>query len=360
MNKVLWLLFLISTAIGCKAQPSSPDKAVDSIVRSYMKNNHAVGWSIGVLKEGKTWFYGYGEIGKGSGKAPDPATIFEIGSISKTFTATLLAAAVLEGKARLDDTVNKYLPDSIPLLQFSGKVMRLRDLANHTSGLPRMPPNFFDPVVDLQDPYRNYTIEKLYAFLKHWQPAREPRSKYDYSNVGVGLLGVILQGVYGLSYEELVMSRICRPLGMYDTRVTIRKQDSVFFAKGYDFSGNYNSPWNLPAAFAGAGAIRSTVRDMLKYAQANLDGGSGELGKAIQLTHDSTFSQGDLVLGLAWHYIRPGEERVLFHNGGTGGFRSYLAIHLKQQFAVVVLANTAISPDGLGNELMKWLEKRKG
>jgi len=360
MNKVVWLLFLVSTATGCKGQPSTPDKAIDSMVQSYLKNNHAVGLSIGILKEGKTRFYGYGETGKGSGKAPDSATIFEIGSISKTFTATLLGLAIVTGKLRLDDSVNKYLPDSIPLLQYSGKVMRLRDLANHTSGLPRMPSNFFAPVVDLQDPYRNYTIEKLYSFLKHWQPGRVPGSKYDYSNIGVGLLGVILQRVYGRSYEEMVVSQICRPLGMYDTRVTIREQDSVFFAKGYDFSGNYNSPWNLPAAFAGAGAIRSTAGDMLKYAQANLGGVAGELGKAIQMTHDSTFSQGDLVLGLAWHYIRPGEERVLFHNGGTGGYRCYLAIHLKLQFAVVVLANTAISPDSLGNELMRYLEKQKG
>jgi CubicO group peptidase (beta-lactamase class C family) len=266
--------------------------------------------------------------------------------------------AVITGKVNLDDTVNKYLPDSIALLQHEGKVIRLRDLANHTSGIPRMPSNFFAPVVDLQDPYRNYSVGQLFDYLKHLQLTRAPGTQYEYSNAGVGLLGVILQRMYGLSYEDLVVQNICRPLGMQDTRVVIRKEDSTSFAKGYDNNGNYTAPWNLSYPFAGAGAIRSDARDMLKYAQANLGGVPGILGEAIQLTHEPTFSQGGVELGLGWHYIRPGGDKVLFHNGGTGGYRTYLAIHPKKKFAVVVLANAAISVDKEGNELMKWLEKK--
>jgi len=361
MKRNLWLLFIIPAALSCMAQPSlSLDKEVDSLAQVYLKDKHGVGVCVGVLLDGKTWFYGYGETAKGNRKAPDSTTLFEIGSITKTFTSTLLGMAVITGKVSLDDTVNKYLPDSIPLLQYGGKVIRLRDLANHTSGIPRMPSNFLAPVVDLRDPYRGYSVEQLYAFLKHLSLTRAPGTQYEYSNAGVGLLGVILQRIYGLSYEDLVLLNICRPLDMLDTRVVIRKEDSASFAKGYDATGNYNGPWNLSYAFAGAGAIRSTARDMLKYAQANLGGVPGLLGKAIQLTHEPTFSQAGVELGLGWHYIQPGGDKVLFHNGGTGGFRTYLAIHPGKKFAVVMLANSAVSVDKEGNELMKWLEKKRG
>jgi CubicO group peptidase (beta-lactamase class C family) len=305
-------------------------------------------------------FFAYGEMVKGGGRLPLPFTLFEIGSISKTFTSTLLALAVVEGRLRLDDTVNKYLPDSIPLLQYEGRVMTPKDLANHTSGLPRMPSNFFAPVLDLQDPYHTYTVDKLMSFLVHTRLSRAPGSLYEYSNVGVGLLGVILQRVYGLPYEEMVLRYICRPLDMNDTRVTIRKEDSAMFAAGYDPNGTYTAHWNLPAAFAGAGAIRSTGRDLIYYAQAHVHGAPGALGKAILLTHDTTFSQNGTTLGLGWHYILPGEGKILFHNGGTGGFRSYLAIDPVKKLAVVILANSAISVDGAGNELMRFLEKKKG
>ena len=333
------------------------DKEVDTIAGSYIKQMNTVGLSVGILQDGKMHFYGYGETAIGNKTIPDSATIFEIGSISKTFTATLLAIAVGEGKVRLDDPVNKYLPDSIPLLQYNNRVVTLRDLSNHTSAIPRMPSNFQSTVVDPKDPYINYSIGNLYAFLKHLQLTREPGKEYEYSNMAVGLLGTILQKIYHRSYEELILKYICNPLGMNDTRVSIRKNDSSFFAKGYNANGVYNGPWNLPSSFAGAGAIRSTARDMLKYADANSGKAPGSLGKAMQLTHDTTFSDNQATIGLGWHYIQPGDKKVLFHNGGTGGYRTYLAINTQKKIAVVILSNCATSPDQEGNALMKWLEK---
>jgi len=333
------------------------DKEVDTIAGSYIRQLNTIGLTLGILKNGQTWFYGYGETAKGNKTIPGPETIFEIGSISKTFTATLLAIAVGEGKLRLDDPVNKYLPDSIPLLQYNDKPVTLKDLSNHTSAIPRMPSNFQSTVIDPKDPYSSYSTENLYSFLKHLQLTREPGTNYEYSNAAVGLLGTILQRIYHMSYEELLIKYISDPLKMNDTRVSIRKNDSSLFAKGYDENGVYNGPWNLSSTFAGAGAIRSTARDMLKYAAANLGLASGPLGKAIQLTHDTTFSNTQATLGLGWHYIQPGDKMVLFHNGGTGGYRTYLAIDTQNKIAVVILSNCAIGPDQEGNTLMKWLEK---
>jgi CubicO group peptidase (beta-lactamase class C family) len=234
--------------------------------------------------------------------------------------------------------------------------MTLKDLSNHTSAIPRMPSNFESTVLDPKDPYINYSVGDLYSFLKHLQLTREPGEKYEYSNAAVGLLGVILQKIYHSGYEELIVKYICDPLGMKDTRVSIRKNDSLLVAKGYDDKGVYNGPWNLPPAFAGAGSIRSTARDMLKYADANAGKATGSLGKAMQLTHDTTFSSFPITIGLGWHYVQPGDKKFLFHGGGTGGYRTYLAIDTQKDIAVIIFSNCTIGADEAGNALMKWLE----
>jgi CubicO group peptidase (beta-lactamase class C family) len=338
---------------------TAQDKTVDSVALAYLRQLPSVGLSIGIFRDGKTWFYGYGETMKGNGTIPDPGTLFEIGSITKTFTATMLAMAVGEGKLKLDDPVNKYLPDSIPSLQYNGKIVTIRTLSNHTSGIPRMPGNFQQTVANNKDPYASYSTRDQYSFLHDLKLSREPGTVFEYSNAAVGLLGTILQKIYGKSYEELLLSFIARPLSMTDTRVNIRPADSAHFASGYDDNGVYNGPWNLSAAFAGAGAIRSTARDMLKYAAAEIGmpGAPAPLETAMQLTHTITFQDGHTRIGLGWIFLRSVDDDILFHNGGTGGYRSYLGIDPKTRTAVVLLSNCGVGVDDEGAKLMAWLEK---
>ena len=165
---------------------TAQDKMVDSVAMGYMRRLPPVGLSIGILRDGKTSFYGYGETVKGNGKIPDAGTIFEIGSITKTFTATMLGLAAGEGKLKLDDPVNRYLPDSIPALQYEGKVATIRNLSNHTSGIPRMPGNFQATVVNGKDPYASYSIRDLYRFLRELKLGRTPGSEFEYSNPEYG------------------------------------------------------------------------------------------------------------------------------------------------------------------------------
>jgi CubicO group peptidase (beta-lactamase class C family) len=167
-------------------------------------------------------------------------------------------------------------------------------------------------------------------------------------------VGVILERINKDSYENILIKTICKPLGMNDTKVSLGAKDSVRFAKGYS-DGNFAAPWNFKA-FMAAGGIRSTASDMIRYAQAQLFTASSSLHNDIQLTHTVTFKSTDATLGLAWHFIKPGKDQILFHNGGTGGYKSYMAVNLSKKFAVVILSNSTISVDGLGNELMKWLE----
>ncbi|HEY6976594.1 MAG TPA: serine hydrolase domain-containing protein [Chitinophagaceae bacterium] len=329
------------------------DKEVDSAVQPYISMQATAGLSIGILKDGKTIFYGYGETAKGNKQIPDEHTIFEIGSISKTFTATLLADAVNDGNVKLDDPVNKYLPDSIPQLQYEGIAITLKTLSNHSSGLPRMPSNFHSP--NNNNPYKDYDNNDLYSFYKNFKPSRKPGERYEYSNLAVGTLGVILEKVYNENFETLLVEKICRPLGMNDTKEFLRTDDSARFAKGYNEDGIYNSQWDFKA-LAAAGAIRSTVADLLKYANANLGVAPQKLNAAIQLTHNITFAEGETKVGLAWHYIKPGSDEVIFHNGGTGGYHSYLAINRGKKFAVVILSNCTRGTENVGAAIMKWME----
>jgi CubicO group peptidase (beta-lactamase class C family) len=330
---------------------SSLDKAVDSVMQPFMEQVNTVGASIAIVKDGVIYYYGYGETAKGNNSIPGNKTIFEIGSISKTFTATLLADAIRKGKIKPTDPVNKYLPDSIPAISFDGVPVTIQSLINHSSGIPRMPNNFG---ISLFDPYKDYDDKKMFAFYKNFVPVRKPGDKYEYSNLAVGTVGVILERINKDSYENMLLKTICKPLKMLDTKVYLQDQDSARFAKGYS-EGKFAAPWNFKA-FVGAGGIRSTAADMILYAQAQFGIASKGLNSDIQLTHDVTFKTADATLGMAWHYLKPGKDDILFHNGATGGYRSYLAANLHKKFAVVILSNTTISVDGIGNALMKWLE----
>lgn len=329
------------------------DIEINAAVQPYLSLQATAGLSIGVLKDGKTFFYGYGETAKGNKQIPDENTIFEIGSLSKTFTAIILAEAAKSEKLKLDDPINKYLPDSIPKLQFDGVSITLKTLSNHSSGLPRMPSNF--SIADNTDPYKNYDNHNLFSFYKDFRPIRRPGEKYEYSNLAVGTLSVILENVYHESFESLFINTICQPLAMNDTREFLRKQDSARFAKGYSEDGNFNSPWNFQA-LAGAGAIRSTVADLIRYAKANLDDAPPKLKEAMQLSHSVTFKDSSTKVGLGWHYIKPGSDEIIFHNGETGGYHSYLAINTKKNFALVILSNCAKGTEDAGAAIMKWME----
>lgn len=332
------------------------DIAVDSAVRSYIELAATTGLSLGILRNGEVYYYNYGEKRKGAGELPTENTLYEIGSITKTFTAILLADAVQNNKIRLNDPVNKYLPDSINRLEFEGQPVTIQMLSNHSSGLPRMPLNFSRYAANPFNPYRQYAVTQLFEFYKQFKPYRKPGSVFEYSNLAVATLGVILEKIHRKPFGQLVIEKICQPLNMNDTRQFIAPADSLRVAPGYNEQGVLNGPWDFQA-FAAAGALRSTAADMLKYAVANINTGNTALHKAIQSTHHVTFSEGTTKTALGWIIIKPGKEEVLFHNGGTGGYRSYLAINKNQKFAVVVLSNTNIGVDLIGNTLVKALEK---
>lgn len=331
---------------------SKLDMEVDTLARNYIQNSNTVGLSIGILKDGKTYTYGYGTTQKNNGMVPDANTIFEIGSISKTFTAQLLAHYVNAGKISLTDPITKYLPDSVaanPELQ----QIKIVNLSNHTAGLVRLPGNLLSKNLEAENPYKNYTKELLFSYLKSCRLASVPGEVYSYSNMGSGLLGVILERIGGKSYEELVKEIITDPLKMNSTFQHLNPESAKRFTKVYNNEAKEVKAWDFDA-LVGAGGLRSTVNDMLIYAENNIESKNTELAKAFELTHQVTFSKEPMV-GLGWHMVKPGADTYYWHSGGTAGSRSFIIININKKTAVVVLSNSEIETDSAGVGILEKL-----
>jgi CubicO group peptidase (beta-lactamase class C family) len=277
----------------------------------------------------------------------DGDTVFEIGSITKAFTAILLADMSLRGEVKLDDPVSKYLPESVKMPAYQGRQITLLDLTTQTSGLPRMPGNFHP--ADPSNPYADYTPAQMYEFLSSYTLTRAPGEKYDYSNLGVGLLGNALARRAGKSYEELVTERILKPLQMTRSSITLSAAQKANFAPGHAENLSLTANWDLPT-FAGAGALRSTANDMLRFLAANMTPPDTPLGRAMALSHGIRKPTGmpEVSIAMGWHVTDKHGTPIVWHNGGTGGYRTWAGFAPSTKTAVVVLCNTSFGVDDLG------------
>jgi CubicO group peptidase (beta-lactamase class C family) len=295
------------------------------------------GMVVGVLESGKTRIVAEGPAGAASF---DGTSLFEIGSISKVFTAILLADMANKGEVALDDPAVTYLPAGHRMPERGGRQITLKDLSQHVSGLPRLPDNM--PYGDPDDPYADYTEAQLLAFLDRYELTRDIGSQSEYSNFGVGLLGYLLGRAAGKDYETLLAERVTGPLGMHDTSVTLQPAQRARLVQGYDTFMRPAKPWNLPMLM-GAGGIRSTADDMLTFAAAVIDPNSPIAAAVATAVANRATSSPAQALG--WQIMRPAPDReALFHNGGTGGYRSALLVEPGRKTAVVVLMNSAVEP----------------
>ncbi|HEY9256946.1 serine hydrolase domain-containing protein [Chitinophaga sp.] len=328
------------------------DLMVEHVVRGYIQKGNTCGLVLAVINKGKVRKYSYGSVNKKLKQLPDAEnTIFEIGSVTKTFNSLILAEEVVAGRMKLNDPINLYLPDSIPALNFHGKAITLQDLANHTSGFPRLPANIFNSSVDPKDPYKHYPVDSLYSFLMRYQPSVMPGTLFSYSNYGAGVLGTILERTLDSSFEQLILSRICQRLNMSHTGITLSNAAQRNLAQGYNETGEATLPWDL-ASLKASGAIRSTLNDMVKYARAQIEM-KGPLHKAIALSHQPTFVGKEQSMGLGWRINRNGQHTYLHHSGGTGGFRSFVGFDPDRKIAVVILSNAAEDVTTIGEGFLK-------
>jgi CubicO group peptidase (beta-lactamase class C family) len=330
------------------------DSTVNKVVSAYIQTKGNVGLSAGVYYHGKNHFYNYGETQAGNKKLPTPHTIYEIGSITKTFTSTLLAVAVGLGKVNLETKIIKFLPDSVAS-NSTLKDITLKQLANHTSGLPRMPDNWAASVKDANQPYANYGVNNMFSYLKHCKLTGIPGTKYGYSNFGAGLLAVLLERIYHKDYQQLVKQYITGPQRLTETGFRANNLNTV--AQGYNEQDLPVPTWEF-GAMAGAGALKSSAFDLLAYSKLQLLTPGQSLNSALKLTHQVTFDDGTSIVGLGWHYVAD-DKNVLQHGGGTGGYRCMICVDPQKQLTVVVLTNNATKGDAVGIELIEALKALK-
>lgn len=329
------------------------DSLVDNTVKDFMQNGQNCGLSIGIIVNGETFFYNYGETKKGTGELPTSKTIYEIGSITTTFCGNLLAIAVNEAKINLEDDIRKFLPGGFKNLELNKQPILIKHLANHTSGLPHLPSNFnFQKEYDISNPYKTYSKEMIYGYLKTVMLSKEPGKVCEYSNLGIALLGIILEEVYKKPFEELVVEKICRPNKMQDTRINLSLTQLNNFAEGYDENGEYANHWDF-AGFYAAGAIRSTTSDMISFINYNLK----EADDATKLAHLTTFKDGENI-ALAWHKMqRKNSKELIWHNGATGGFTGFCGFVKEKNFGFVVLSNSSSRVDFIGLAIYNFLQQ---
>ncbi|AUP80195.1 serine hydrolase domain-containing protein [Flavivirga eckloniae] len=262
--------------------------------------------------------------------------IFEIGSITKVFTSTLFSELVIEKKLSLNDHVLDLLPFQLESPSKEQTSITLKMLANHTSGLPSLPQNIMPLIaLDESDPYRSYTSDKLYEYLKtDFKTKTAAGKKSVYSNLGTGLLGHLLTLKTKKSYEELLQEKIFKPLGMNNSTTILKQIPETNLVKGLDPQGQVTSNWNFDA-LEGAGAIKSSVTDLEKFARKHMENST-----VYNLTQKVTHIENKQVsLGLGWHIISQGDQEILFHNGGTGGYTSCMLINKRTQKSVIMLTN---------------------
>lgn len=327
-----------------------PDSELLKLISSRVDEGRAVGIVLGVVEaDGTTRVVAYGDAGPGA--APLSAkSIFEIGSISKVFTGILLADMVARGEVSYADPVAKYLPDDVIVPTRNSREITLLDLATHHSALPRLPDNMSP--ADESNPYADYSVEQMYEFLSSYELQRDIGSEYEYSNLAVGLLGHVLSRVAGGSYEEVVRERILDPLGMDSTAIVLDEDMQSRMVNGHDMQGNVVPLWDLPT-LAGAGALRSDATDMLAFVAANTGSIKTPLEpsmRASHLTHENIGEELDIALN--WHIRKVGAERIIWHNGGTAGFRTFIGFDPNTNAGVVVLTNSAHGADDIGFHLI--------
>jgi CubicO group peptidase (beta-lactamase class C family) len=327
---------------GC-AQERAPSPSVEAVVTrlagGLVDRGECVGIAVGVDHGGLKSTYGFGEVERGSGRRPGPTTEFEIGSITKVFTTTLLALYAQRHVAKLDATLQEHVPRGVTAPSFAGRPITLVDLATHTSGLPRQPPHRGD----------SYSTAEMYAFLNSYRLTRAPGTKFEYSNLGVALLAHALAKATNTPWETLVERDITSKLGMPDTRLKLDPEERARMAIGYDAEGA-RARENLSTwpAFNGAGALFSTVNDLMRFLAWNEGEVKSDLDDLLPELHKPRFPlpRPGAAIGLAWHILPLGTSgsTIVWKDGGTRGYSSYIGYVPGAKSGIVVLANAVSCP----------------
>ena len=339
------LTFGLALGDGC---PAAGDVRFDlgEAALARIDGTPGVGVAIGTIENGKTAVVLRGESGTAVKLGRD--TIFEIGSVTKTFTGLLLAEMAGRGEVRLDQPIQELLPKDVTAPAHGGRQITLLDLATQSSGLPRLPDNLAPN--DPNDPYAKYDDARLFEFLSRYRPTRDAGAQYEYSNLGVGLLGRLLALRAGEGYEALLRERVLGRLEMYATGVASTPAMRAHLAAGHDADGNPVPGWTFDA-LSGAGGLRSSLADMLRYLGAvmSADEPLGPAARIAEQPRRDAFPGARI--GLLWNTNVA--DGIVWHNGQTAGFHAFIGFSSDRTRGIVVLSNAPLALDDLAQH---WLD----
>lgn len=348
-------LYLLLVVAALSIGAASTDEIRALLSNRVDVGKKAVGIVVGTISADGREIVVRGKTAKDDGGELNADTVFEIGSITKVFTSLLLADMVERGELSLDMPVAKLLPDTVKLPARNGKQITVLDLSMQISGLPAMPNNL--KPANPANPYADYDAAKLYEFLSGYTLTRDIGEKYEYSNLGAALLGTALARRAGMSYETLLQRRILEPLGMTSTSITLNAEQKKRLARGHDPGLSATANWDFDA-LSGAGAIRSTTKDMLTFLAAHMELTNTPLKNAMRRMRSVHRATGapDLDIMMGWHRFNRFGTEIVWHNGGTGGYRSFAGFSPATKKGVVLLCNTSFSVDDIGFHLLedKW------
>ena len=341
---------IVALGGGCRAAPATePIRA--AIKQTVGARDKVAGTVAVVIDEGGT-----SRVTCGSSGVPkvalDAQTVFEIGSITKVMTALMLADMAARGEVAVDDPVAKYLPPSVTLRE-RGRPITLLDLATYSSGLPKwpgdLPPNWWA----MPNPLADYSVDKLYDFVSGHVPKYEPGTHFEYSSLGFGLLGIALARRAGKSYEELLIERVCDPLGLTHTRVTLSAEMQKHLAQAHDLNLRPTPLWDFLPALQGAGAVRANVNEVTVFLKACMGlhaplGGS--LARLLETRRPTNLAGTDA--GLGWFISSDGKEEIAWKSGLTGGFNTFIGFSTQRRRGALVLSNFVWQPLDVGTTAM--------
>lgn len=354
MKKYLLFTFLFAATNITVGQ--IPIDSIKAIIQREVTNKRSKSIIVGIVDANGRQFFAAGQLSDTDKRLPDGNTIYEIGSITKVFTSLALADMSLKKQLNLTDPISKFLPKTVKTPIRNEKEISLLSLSTHRSGMPRFPNNVDPKNVD--DPYADYTVKKLYEYVSNFEPSFDIDTRWQYSNVGYGVLGTVLTIVSHKNFETLITDEICQPLNMNNTLITLTAKQKSNLAIGHAETGTVAGLTALGAIEAG-GALRSNVNDLLTLAEANMGFIKTDLSPAIQVTHvlQAKKDGNDTYTTMGWTLANDHGQNLLFKDGGMPGYRTFLGIDLKNKIGVVVLSNSNNSVTDIGEHFLDATRK---
>lgn len=333
---------IVALAGDCLAAPAT-DPIRDALEQTVGTRDKVAGMVGIVIDEASTQLVSYGNSGV-PGLALDGDSVFEIASITKVLTSVLLVDMAARGEVAFDDPVSKYLPSAVTLHEH-GAPITLLDLATYTSGLPNMPGDLPPNWYDLPNPMGNYTEARLFQFLSSYMPKYKPGTHYEYANLGFGLLGIALARRAGRSYEELLIERVCGPLGLADTRITLTGEMRCHLVQGHDMDLKPTQLWDFPA-MPGAGCARSTANNLAGFVKACLGLTKTPLREPLArlLGTRKTTPLAGTDVGLGWFISSDGKEEIAWKSGLSAGCNTFIGFSTRRRRGAVLLSNFLWQP----------------